>query len=273
MIVTAAPRIRVRKSVALMGFRNLRGRAEDTWLSAAFAEMLSTELAAGGELRLVSGEDVSRAKSELPLTDEDTLAKSTLLRLRTDPGADLVVLGSYTPLSGHGAERIRLDLRVQDTSTGETEAEDSVTGDENDLFQIVSEAGARLRSALRVSSLTPQGAAAVRVSLPTNGAALRWYAAGRARLWEFDFAGARDLLLKAVAAEPDYSPAHAPRVSKANMTRSMAAGRRNLRCAVSEVSRQPRIRASARFRAATREFLRCAENVDRITKFASPDRQ
>jgi DNA-binding winged helix-turn-helix (wHTH) protein/Tfp pilus assembly protein PilF/TolB-like protein len=209
LIVTAAPRIRVRKSVALMGFRNLRGRAEDTWLSAAFAEMLSTELAAGGELRLVSGEDVSRAKSELPLTDEDTLAKSTLLRLRTDPGADLVVLGSYTPLSGHGAERIRLDLRVQDTSTGETEAEDSVTGDENDLFQIVSEAGARLRSALRVSSLTPQGAAAVRVSLPTNGAALRWYAAGRARLWEFDFAGARDLLLKAVAAEPDYSPAHA----------------------------------------------------------------
>ena len=208
-IVTVTPRVRVRKSVALMGFRNLRGRAEDTWLSAAFTEMLSTELAAGGELRLVSGEDVSRAKSELPLTDEDTLAKSTLLRLRTDPGADLVVLGSYTPLSGHGTERIRLDLRVQDTSTGETEAEDSVTGDENDLFQIVSEAGARLRSALRVSSLTPQGAAAVRVSLPTNGAALRWYTAGRARLWEFDFAAARDLLLKAVAAEPDYSPAHA----------------------------------------------------------------
>ena len=208
-IETVEPHVRVRKSVALMGFRNLRGRAEDTWLSAAFTEMLSTELAAGGELRLVSGEDVSRAKSELPLTDEDTLAKSTLLRLRTDPGADLVVLGSYTPLPGNGTERIRLDLRVQDTSTGETEAEDSVTGDENDLFQIVSEAGARLRSALRVGSLTPQGAAAVRLSLPRNGAALRWYTAGRTRLWEFDFAAARDLLLKAVAAEPDYSPAHA----------------------------------------------------------------
>ncbi len=206
---TATPHVHVRKSVALMGFRNLRGRAEDTWLSAAFTEMLSTELAAGGELRLVSGEDVSRARSELPLTDEDTLAKSTLLRLRTNPGADLVVLGSYTPLPGNGTERIRLDLRVQDTATGETQAEDSVTGDENDLFQIVSEAGARLRSALRVASLTPQGAAAVRLSLPRNGAALRWYTTGRARLWEFDFAGARDLFLKAVSAESDYSPAHA----------------------------------------------------------------
>jgi hypothetical protein len=75
--------------------------------------MLNTELAAGGELRLVSGEDVARAKSELPLTDEDTLAKSTLQRLRVDPGADVVVLGSYTPLPGKGSNRIRLDIRYR----------------------------------------------------------------------------------------------------------------------------------------------------------------
>ncbi len=205
----SAQPVRVRRSIALLGFRNLRGRPEDNWLSAAFSEMLSTELAAGGELRMVSGEDVSRAKNELPLKDEDTLAKATLQRLRADPGADLVVLGSYTPLPGNGAERIRLDLRVQDTNTGETAAEDSVMGDEDDLFQLVSDAGVRLRSALGVSSLTAQGTAGVRVSLPSNKSALRWYTAGQARLWEFDFAGGRDLLLKAIAAEPDYSPSHA----------------------------------------------------------------
>ncbi len=211
-LTSASPntkQVHLRRSVAMLGFRNLRGRAEDTWLSAAFAEMLSTELAAGGELRLVSGEDVSRAKSELPLTDEDTLARSTLQRLRTDPGADLVVLGSYTPLSASGEDRIRLDMRVQDTGTGETVAEGSVMGNEDRLFQMVSEAGARLRSALGVSSLTPQGMTAVRLSLPSKRTALREYTEGRERLWEFDFPGAREQLSKAVADESDYPLAHA----------------------------------------------------------------
>ena len=83
--------VHVRRSVAVMGFRNLPGRPEDNWLSPAFAEMLSTELAADSALRMVSGEDVARAKRELPLADEDSLAKKTLERLHTNPGADVVV--------------------------------------------------------------------------------------------------------------------------------------------------------------------------------------
>jgi tetratricopeptide (TPR) repeat protein len=199
----------VRRSVAVLGFRNLPGRPQDNWLSAAFCEMLNTELAAGGELRLVSGEDVARAKSELPLTDEDTLAKSTLQRLRIDPGADIVVLGSYTPLPGNGTNRIRLDIRLQDTAAGETISEASVTGSEEDLFDLVSRASASVRERLGLSSHSAEAPAAARASLPSNEQALRFYAQGRARAWAFDFAGARDLLLKAVAADPGYPLAHA----------------------------------------------------------------
>ena len=199
----------VRRAVALLGFRNLGGRPEDDWLSAALSEMLSTELAAGGELRLVPGEDVARARSELPLADEDTLGRSTLQRLRNDPGADLVVLGSYTPLTGKEGRRLRLDMRVQDTAAGETVGEDSLTGDPGDLVQLVSEAGARLRAALGVRPLSVRGAAVVRASLPSNPTALRFYAEGRARLRAFDLAGARDSLLKAVAADPAYPLVHA----------------------------------------------------------------
>ncbi len=43
-----------------------------------------------------------------------------LEHLRINPGADVVVLGSYTPLSGNGDKRIRLDVRAQDTVRGET---------------------------------------------------------------------------------------------------------------------------------------------------------
>jgi eukaryotic-like serine/threonine-protein kinase len=175
--------------------------------------MGNTGFAAGGELRLVSGEDVARARSELALADEDTLGRSTLRRLRNDPGADLVVAGSYTPLAGKLAgkedHRLRLDIRVQDTAAGETVAEDSVTGDPGDLVQLVSEAGARLRAALEVSPLSGRGAAVVRASLPSNPTALHFYTEGRARLRAFDLAGARDSLLKAVAADPVHPLVHA----------------------------------------------------------------
>jgi DNA-binding winged helix-turn-helix (wHTH) protein/tetratricopeptide (TPR) repeat protein len=204
-----APPVRIRRSVAVLGFRNLPGRKEDNWLSAAFSEMLNTELAAGGELRLVSGEDVARAKSELPLTDEDSLAKATLERLRTDPGADVVVLGSYTLLSAEGKSKIRLDVRMQDTAAGETIAEEALSGNESDLFDLASQVGNSLRHNLGLGPLSSEVVTATRAALPANEKAARLYAEGRAKLWAFDFHSASDLLTKAIAADPNYPLAHA----------------------------------------------------------------
>lgn len=202
------PPDRIRRSVAVLGFRNLPGRPEENWLSTALSEMLSTELAAGGRLRLVSGEDVARAKRDLSLADADTLAKGTLNRLRENPGADVVVLGSYTLLPGKKENRLRLDIRLQDTITGETISEEAFTGSEEQLFELASQAGSRLRESLGVSPLVPEDPSSVRASLPSNRQAVKFYAEGRTRLWAFDFVEARDLLVKAVATEPDFPLAH-----------------------------------------------------------------
>ena len=201
--------MRLRRSVAVLGFRNLPGRPQDNWLSAAFSEMLNTELSAGGELRMVSGEDVARAKRDLPIADEDSLAKATLNRLHTDPGADLVVLGSYTSLPSKGINQIRLDLRLQDTKSGETISEESVTGTQENLFALASQASARLRQTLGVKDPSPGARETVLAALPSNQKAFRFYAEGRARARAFDFVSARRLLLQAVAADPTYPLAHA----------------------------------------------------------------
>ncbi len=203
------PRIHVRRSLAVLPFRNLPGRPEDDWLSSAFCEMLNTELAAGGEFRMIPGEDVARAKSELPLRGEDSLGKSTLQHLRTNPGADLVVVGSYTMIPADPKRRIRLDVRLQDTNGGETIAEESVSGDENDLFNLVSDLGGKLRRSLGVAAPSESTAIATRAALPSNEKAARLYAEGRARLWAFDYFAARDLLDKAIAADPDFPLSHA----------------------------------------------------------------
>lgn len=200
---------RIRRSVAVLGFRNLPGHPEDNWLSPAFTEMLNTELAANGALRMVPGEDVARVKRELPLPDEDSLAKATLERLRINPGADVVVLGSYTPLSGNGDKRIRLDVRVQDTVRGETISEQSFTGSEANLFELATQAGQSLRQSLGIGSASAQASLQARAALPSNQEAVRFYTEGQERLWAFDYMHARDLLTKAVAADPGYPLAHA----------------------------------------------------------------
>ena len=201
--------IRTRRSVAVLGFRNLPGRSEDNWLSPAFSEMLTTELASDGAIRMLPGEDVARVRRELPLVDEDSLAKATLNRLRINPGADLVVLGSYTALPGNGERRIRLDVRVQETLRGETLAEKSFTGSEANLFELAVEAGQSLRQSMGISSASNEATLQARAALPSNQEATRFYVEGKQRLWAFDSILARDLLTKAVAIDPAYPLAHA----------------------------------------------------------------
>jgi DNA-binding winged helix-turn-helix (wHTH) protein/Tfp pilus assembly protein PilF/TolB-like protein len=197
-----------RRSIAVLGFRNLSGRSEEAWLSTALAEMLSTELEAGEKLRLVSGEDIARTKLDLPLSDAESLSRSTLARLHKDLDSDLIVLGSYTALGEKPGTRIRLDLRLQDTVVGETIADVAVVGGEADLFDMVSQAGSRLREKLGVEAVSPVEAVSVRASLPSNGEAARLYSQGLARLRVFDALAARDLLQQAVALEPKFSLAH-----------------------------------------------------------------
>jgi eukaryotic-like serine/threonine-protein kinase len=203
---SGAPQIR--RSVAVLGFRNLPGRKDDDWLSQAFSEMVGTELAAGGGLRVVSDEDVARAKRELPLENGETLGKSTLEQLRKNPGADVVVVGSYTTMPAKSGDRIRLDIRLQDTLNGETIAEDAVTGSKDDLFELATRAGSHLRERLGVRVLPPDNASVIEASLPSNQNAIRYYSEGKAKLWEFELIGARDLLVRAVAADPNYPLAH-----------------------------------------------------------------
>jgi DNA-binding winged helix-turn-helix (wHTH) protein/Tfp pilus assembly protein PilF/TolB-like protein len=198
-----------RRSIAVLGFRNLSGRPEEGWLSTALAEMLSTELVAGEKLRLVSGEDIARTKLELPLADAESLSRNTLTQLHKNLDSDLIVLGSYTALGEKPATRIRLDLRLQDTVAGDTIADVAVVGSEADLFDLVSQAGSRLREKLGVEAVSPADAVSVRASLPDNPEAARLYAEGLAKLRVFDALAARDLLQQAVAADPKYPLSHA----------------------------------------------------------------
>lgn len=201
-------RVVPRRSVAVLGFKNLSGNPDAAWLSTALSEMLSTELAAGERLRTVSGENVSRMKRDLSLSDTGSYAQDTLARIRSNLSSDVVVFGSYVLVPDHGGAKIRIDLRVQDTATGESLASISETGSESDLFDVVSRAGTKLRAALGAPQMSTEDSSHVRSSLPQSTDAARFYARGLDKLRIYDSGAARDLLQQAVAADPSSAVSH-----------------------------------------------------------------
>jgi serine/threonine protein kinase/tetratricopeptide (TPR) repeat protein len=198
-----------KRSIAVLGFKNLSSRPDAAWLSTALAELLATELAAGEKVRPLPGENVAHMKSDLQLSDEDGYAPETLAKIRSNLGADLVLVGSYLALGENSGGKLRIDLRLQDAATGETLATVSDTGTEAELLDLVARSGEKLRGVLGVGKVSVEEAGSVRRALPNRPAAARPYAEGLARLRAFEAVAARELFERAVAAEPDHALSHA----------------------------------------------------------------
>jgi serine/threonine protein kinase len=171
--LSSNPSVKIRRSVAVVGFKNLSGRSDTAWLSTALAEMLTTELGAGEQLRTISGENVARAKNDLSLADIDTYARDTLQRIRLNLGTDMVVTGSYAVLSRNAGRQVRVDVRIQDAATGETTASVAEVGTEKELFQLVSRAGSNLRREIGVGEISGVDLANVQASYPSTAEAGR----------------------------------------------------------------------------------------------------
>jgi eukaryotic-like serine/threonine-protein kinase len=206
--LAVVPAVKHRRSVAVLGFKNLAGKPDEAWLSTAISEMLTTNLAAGEELRIVPGETVSQMKNNLALADAESYAQETLHKIRQQTSADDVVIGSYLALGAATEGKVQLDLKLQEAQAGETIVAFSEEGKEADLPDLVSRAGTRLRQKLGASDIAPIDLAAVKAEFPSTPNAIRFYSEGLAKQRTYDDRAALDLLQKAVAADPNYALAH-----------------------------------------------------------------
>ncbi len=205
--VRLVPTAASRRSVAILGFKNLSGRPETAWLSTALSEMLTSELAAGEKLLTIPGENVARVKNDLSLPETDTLAADTLARVRKNLGSDFVILGSYLDL-GDGSD-IRVDLRVQDAKTGQIVSTVTRRGSESHLDELITLAGSELRGKLGVGPTAAAEEVAVKAELPANVEAARFYSEGLQKLRNFEPLAAQDRFEKAVAADPRHAMSYA----------------------------------------------------------------
>jgi serine/threonine protein kinase/Tfp pilus assembly protein PilF len=201
--------VAARPSVAVLGFKNLSGKDDKAWISTALSEMLGAQLAAGQQLRVVPGENVARMKLDLSLSPADSYGPDTLTKIRGNLSTDMVVLGSYLAVGKDGGGKIRIDLQMQDTRAGETIAVVSRDGAESDLADLASQSGTGLRQKLGIGDISANDARLARAATAANLEAARLYAEGLAKLQTYDALAARDLLQKAVAADPSHALSHA----------------------------------------------------------------
>ena len=196
-----------RQTIAVVGFHNSSSRTEDEWLSTAVAEMLSSEMTAADQLRVIPTEDVARAESDLGLKGNPIDSDPKRISLSQATGADMLVKGSYVVVSQGTAPTIRLMVQAQDAHSGKQLASLSRTGNLADLFQLVDQTGTELRDDLAKGASQAEDEKALS-GMSHNVDALRLYAEGIDRQRNFDSHSARSLFERAVQADPDFAMAH-----------------------------------------------------------------
>jgi TolB-like protein len=144
------PPATLRRSVAVLGFNNLSGRDDMSWVSTTVAELLGTQLGAGKELRILPGEAVTQARIELELPESDSFSEATLEKVRSNLGADVVVIGSYLSLGPEGGDKLSLSVRAQDTVSGEMLGLVAEQGKLDEIFTLVGGVASQLAHELGV---------------------------------------------------------------------------------------------------------------------------
>jgi DNA-binding winged helix-turn-helix (wHTH) protein/tetratricopeptide (TPR) repeat protein/TolB-like protein len=260
-----------RPSIAVLGFRNLSGEPGSAWLAPALAEMLTTELSAGGRVRVVSGETVARARKTLAA---GALDAETLHRLHSILGCDLLVTGSYRVPPGRPNGRIRLDVHVLRLPGGETEASLTEAGTGPGLFELVGRTGSELRERLGLKGLSPEQEKEARSLRPASPEAARLYAQGLEDLHAYDHLHAVSLLRKAAEADPRSASIHeALAQAWAGLgydARAVAEARRAVELSAG-LLRSERLAIQARFYVASHQWSKASEIYRSLWTFFPDD--
>jgi tetratricopeptide (TPR) repeat protein len=188
-----------RPSLAVVGFRNLSQRPADQWLSTAIAEMLATELASDGQLRVLPLSTVARAERDLGVVEGTGFSPEDIESLRAALGCDHLVVGTFA-VADRPSHDTRIDIR--DYHGADEPIVASALASEDQIFSAIVDGGRELRRALGLKLSPPEATTGARSAFPTDLQATRLYAEGVARLRLLDAVAARGLLESAAAREP-----------------------------------------------------------------------
>ncbi|CAM2064708.1 Winged helix-turn-helix domain-containing protein [Sulfidibacter corallicola] len=191
------------RTLAVLSFSNLDGRADADWLRVAIPEMLRAELSQPDHIRAVSGELAARGSREW-MSEEQGAAPRQIRQVGRLTASDLVVGGSYL----HQGDALRINADLYDPISGKALFTKSTTGDPDRFLDMIRELGAALAEDLGAD---PErgGPGDEPDSLPDTREAAEHYARGLDFLHRGMPRAAVATLEKAVSLAPRFPMAHA----------------------------------------------------------------
>jgi eukaryotic-like serine/threonine-protein kinase len=192
------------KAIAVLYFANLSQDASLNWLDSGLTDMLTTNLAQVKGLDVLSTERVMNAVQRAS-KDSKPLNPAQAQQVASDAGADAYVTGALLKV---GPTQLRLDVRVQDTRTGQILFSDKLEGqDLQSIFGMVD----TLTSTIARNFLpaeTPQTAPAIEQASTSNIEAYRHYQLGVDYVRRVLIADAIRELQEAIRLDPQFALAH-----------------------------------------------------------------
>ena len=190
-----------RPAVAVMYFESLSGDEEVRWLSKGLPNMLITDLAQTPGLDVVSSERIQKILKQIGQEDLEHIDKSLVDEVARRAGAGAVVVGS---IFKSGSD-VRIDVQVQDVSSGRILSADSVQG--QDIFPLVDELTGRIRSSLQMGD-SPADRPLADVTTPSLEA-FQFFSDGLDARRNLRWEDARQFFEQAVVNDPSFAMAYA----------------------------------------------------------------
>jgi tetratricopeptide (TPR) repeat protein/tRNA A-37 threonylcarbamoyl transferase component Bud32 len=190
------------KALAVVEIENMSGDTSLNWLGGGVADMLTTDLAQGRGLDVISTERV-RSLISRRTNGQGTLPPSEAQEVAKDAQADLFLSGALLKVG----PRLRLDLRVQETGTGKVLYADKVEGDNVEaVMGMVDQATAGILGKLAPSEAPAQPNVAA--SMTSNVEALRAYEEGRSYFERAMYDKAEGAFRRATELDPQFAFAY-----------------------------------------------------------------
>lgn len=139
-------------TIAVLYFTNsaLVDNASYAPLSKGMAEMLITELAQNKGVRVVERDRLQSLIEEQNLQNSDRVDKETAIKMGKTLGARHMLMGTFVI---DPKKNMRIDIRAVNTETSAIEYTESVTGNADNLLQLVIQLGAKVNAGLKLPAL------------------------------------------------------------------------------------------------------------------------
>jgi serine/threonine protein kinase/tetratricopeptide (TPR) repeat protein len=163
------------KAIAVLYFSNLSQDPSLSWLDSGLTDMLTTNLAQVKGLDVISTERVMGAVQRAT-KDGKSLDRAQAQEVARDAGADAYITGALLKI---GPTELRLDVRAQDTGTGQILFSEKLEGqDLQSIFGMVDRLTASIASSFLPASEVPQKAPEIEQASTSNVEAYRHYQLG-----------------------------------------------------------------------------------------------